>query len=118
MLSAFYEEMNRNVVIYNQASSENVYNPANGQYCITPSAGLSISGVAYYEGSSATALVDDRFKEKISGVFIGRYDQFTSLIDQDKIVMETSRSFEVVHKDDIMNLHEVLVVAVKEITWA
>ena len=74
----------------------------------------TISDCALYEDSSAVSLVSDRFKAETDAVIIMDPSKLTTdILDTDEIDI-AGRSFKVIHANNIMQLDDVLAVAVQE----
>lgn len=111
ILDAFKEEMNQLIDI--QSMQRNTDDPTGRTTEILVTTKSSIPA-GYYVGSSAEALISERFKTVVDGVLI--IDPIAlsgySIVPSDIITLN-SREYSIVLSDDVMLQGEVLVIGVK-----
>ena len=108
ILNAFVQEMNRTFDVYPKPDTLDGGRPAEG---FVTTATLTGVKAGIYEGGAAESLVSDRYKANLSAVAI--VVPGVSIPDGAKIITDDSRTFYVIHADDVMTRGEVLVVALQ-----
>jgi hypothetical protein len=102
--------MTKTAYVYKKVDS---YNQTTGENTFTWELFETIDNVAYYEGASAERLISDRFKAEVDGVIIINPDNIINTIEDEYKIIIDDINYSVIHCDNILQLDEVLTVAVK-----